>query len=203
MLVSNAILSFSSHATLHGRYQHFNFDQNPCFFFFGPPPPCRLSLRFFSFSVSAGVLETEWACPCPLCCADDLAPVAPGKPPSAAICLASTTRRTITERNVSMFRKHAYLSTAVYSQANVSSIFTISLALVSIKPQPRCLAHSSPSLEVTLLASFRSHLFPATIVIGGGCSGTLLSAPDALLLAISSSRLSVSISIICMKWSSV
>lgn len=52
-------------------------------------------------------------------------------------------------------------------QANVSSILTISLADVSMKPQPRDRAHSQPVLLLTTLASFRSHLLPATIMTGG------------------------------------
>lgn len=51
-------------------------------------------------------------------------------------------------------------------QANVSSILTHSLALVSMNPAPLPLAHSSPVLAGTSLSSFRSHLFPATIFTG-------------------------------------
>jgi len=52
-------------------------------------------------------------------------------------------------------------------QAKVSSMLTISLAEVSMKPQPRDLAHSQPVLLLTILESFRSHLLPATIMTGG------------------------------------
>lgn len=52
--------------------------------------------------------------------------------------------------------------------ANVSSMFTISRALVSMNPQPCRRAYSSPSRAATTRASFRSHLFPTTIVTGGG-----------------------------------
>jgi len=46
-------------------------------------------------------------------------------------------------------------------------MLTISLAEVSMKPQPRDLAHSQPVLLLTILASFKSHLLPATIMTGG------------------------------------
>lgn len=70
-------------------------------------------------------------------------------------------------------------------RANVSSTFTNSLALVSMKPQPLARAHSRPSVALIFLSSFKSHLLPANILIGG-------TAPL-------SSRLSASMSIICRK----
>lgn len=68
-------------------------------------------------------------------------------PPLCALALASTTRLT--------------------SSANVSSMFTISRALVSINPQPLLRAHSSPSLAPIIRAPCKSHLLPATILTGG------------------------------------
>ena len=85
-------------------------------------------------------------------------------------------------------------------QANVSSMFTISLALVSINPQSLLLAQSSPILLLTTLASFKSHLLPAMILIGGilhpasRFPRTLLPFSRSSRL-FSSIRLSVSISI--------
>src|SRR5271170_3403117 len=77
---------------------------------------------------------------------------------------ASTTLRTITVVMVSVMWKGGLKEGD--RQAKVSSIFTISRALVSINPQPLALAHSRPCRELTTLASFRSHLFPATILTG-------------------------------------
>ena len=51
-------------------------------------------------------------------------------------------------------------------RANVSSIFTISLALVSMKPNLCCLLQSSPSLAATCLMFCKSHLLPATMQTG-------------------------------------
>ena len=53
-----------------------------------------------------------------------------------------------------------------HSRAKVSSILTISLALVSMNPQPLLLAYSNPCLLLITLPSFRSHLFPATSLTG-------------------------------------
>lgn len=65
--------------------------------------------------------------------------------------ISTSLRRSITRRTMS---------------ANVSSIFTSSLALVSMKPQPRFRAQSSPMAADTCLLSCRSHLLPATILTG-------------------------------------
>ena len=51
-------------------------------------------------------------------------------------------------------------------RAKVSSILTISLALVSMNPQSLPRAHPNPWRLETCLASFRSHLLPATILTG-------------------------------------
>lgn len=53
------------------------------------------------------------------------------------------------------------------SQANVSSMLTMSLALVSMNPHPFFLAHSSPVCALTTRAACKSHLLPATILTGG------------------------------------
>ena len=91
--------------------------------------------------------------------------------------------------------------TRVHLRANVSSILTISLALVSMNPHPLLLDHSNPCLEVTLLSDFKSHLFPTTILTGIGFTSFLSSSPNSppsplRRLEFSSSRCSVSMSII-------
>jgi hypothetical protein len=73
--------------------------------------------------------------------------------------------------------------------ANVSSIFTTFLALVSINPHPCLLAHSSPVWLLTCRFPAKSHLFPATILTGGGNRAS-----------VSSARASASMSISPMKW---
>lgn len=73
-------------------------------------------------------------------------------------------------------------------RAKVSSIFTISLALVSMKPHLRRRAHSKPSFALICRCPCKSHLFPATIFTGG-----------VFPLSI---RFSSSMSIISMKYSS-
>ena len=45
-------------------------------------------------------------------------------------------------------------------------MFTFSLALVSMNPHFRAVAHSSPCRLLMTLCSFKSHLLPATILIG-------------------------------------
>ncbi len=75
---------------------------------------------------------------------------------SSAAFLASTTRRTI--------------------RLKVSSIFTLSFALVSMKPIPRVRAHVKPSAEETARWLAKSHLFPAmtlTLATGSGNSSVV------------------------------
>jgi hypothetical protein len=57
-------------------------------------------------------------------------------------------------------------TTRLTSRANVSSTLTISLALVSMKPQPLRLAQSRPTCAETWRAPCKSHLFAATILTG-------------------------------------
>jgi hypothetical protein len=105
--------------------------------------------------------------------------------PAAAFFRASTTRRTITVQRSAM-------GTCVLSadniRAKVSSIFTISLALVSMNPKLCCLLHSSPSLAAICLLPCKSHLLPATMHTGKIWFCSILS--------------SLSMSIICVKYSS-
>lgn len=86
--------------------------------------------------------------------------------------------------------------------AKVSSMLTISLALVSMNPHPCFRAYSRPSRAETVLASFRSHLFPAMILTGGGIPTSTPSAPGPSSLnnrSLSSNRCSASMSIISIK----
>lgn len=75
---------------------------------------------------------------------------------SSAAFLASTTRRTI--------------------RLKVCSIFTLSFALVSMKPMPRVRAHVKPSAEEIARWLAKSHLFPAmtfTLATGSGNSSVV------------------------------
>lgn len=89
-----------------------------------------------------------------------------GVTPSSCCLRAPTTRRTST-RAISLVCVNC--TRQAYSRANVSSMFTISRALVSMNPYPRFRAHSSPSLAPTCRMPWRSHLFPATKQTGSTC----------------------------------
>jgi hypothetical protein len=84
-------------------------------------------------------------------------------------------------------------------QANVSSIFTISLALVSINPHLLLRAHSRPVRLLTTRLSFRSHLLPATIFTGAAFMSLPPLTPRSIALWFSSMRFSSSMSIMSMK----
>lgn len=126
------------------HYQHRNFFQNPPW----PRPTCESPFIFgprspgarFSTSPSTGNGVNGLVMPRAFISVLSMTPISASR-------LLSTTRRTM--------------------RANVSSILTSNLALVSMKPQPRLRAHSSPMEAGTCLLSWRSHLFPATIFTGG------------------------------------
>jgi hypothetical protein len=102
--------------------------------------------------------------------------------PAAAFFRASTTRRTMTAQGSV---KVMCILNPNNIRAKVSSIFTISLALVSMNPKLCCLLHSSPSLAAICLIPCKSHLLPATMHTGKIWFCSILS--------------SLSMSIICVK----
>jgi hypothetical protein len=86
--------------------------------------------------------------------------------PCSRFLRASTTLRTRTAKDMSASSLHNARKPCKDIRANVSSMFTISLALVSMKPYPLLRAHSSPCLAPTCRWLWRSHLLPATMHTG-------------------------------------
>jgi hypothetical protein len=104
-------------------------------------------------------------------------------PPDAVNRRASTTRRTSTALSVcrlSRFQQH--------SRAKVSSMLTISLALVSMKPQRLFRAHSSPSAALMTRPDDRSHLLPATSFTGGTLPWSILFSSSMSIISVKYSR---------------
>jgi len=136
------------------HHQHFSFFQKFRFLFNRWPIGSPFSLR----GVSAGVREKEVLCVC----------AASGGACRCDAGKALRRRASITLRTIS---------------SNVSSTLTFSLALVSMKPQPLLLAHSNPSRLVTILASFKSHLFPAINLIGGTAPRSSLVSASIFIMS--------------------